>query len=44
MNKGQKFGNAIHFKSKEWYIRGDIFFKEGDQSPELINFLHDLIK
>jgi hypothetical protein len=30
MNKGQKFGNAIHFKSKEWYIRGDIFFKEGD--------------
>ena len=30
MNKGQRFGNAIHFKSKEWYIRGDIFFKEGD--------------
>ena len=30
MNKGQRFGNAIHFKSREWYIRGDIFFKEGD--------------
>ena len=28
--KGQKFGNAIHFKSREWYIKGDIFFKEGD--------------
>lgn len=30
MTKAQRFGNAIHFKSKEWYIRGDIFFKEGD--------------
>lgn len=30
MSKGQRFGNAIHFKSREWYIRGDIFFKEGD--------------
>jgi hypothetical protein len=30
MNKGQRFGNAIHFKSREWYIRRDIFFKEGD--------------
>ncbi|MFN8261468.1 MAG: hypothetical protein U0X41_11090 [Chitinophagales bacterium] len=30
MTKGQRFGNAIHFKSKEWYIRGDIFFKEGE--------------
>lgn len=30
MSKAQHFGNAIHFKSKEWYIRGDIFFKEGD--------------
>ena len=30
VSKGQKFGNAIHFKSREWYIKGDIFFKEGD--------------
>lgn len=30
MTKGQRFGNSIHFKSKEWYIKGDIFFKEGD--------------
>ena len=30
MNKGQKFGNKIHFRSREWFIRGDVFFKEGD--------------
>lgn len=30
LTKGQKFGNAIHFNGKEWFIKGDIFFKEGD--------------
>ena len=30
VSKAQKFGNAIHFRSREWYIRGDIFFEEGD--------------
>ncbi len=30
LSKGQKFGNSIHFKSKEWFVRGDIFFTEGD--------------
>lgn len=30
VSKGQKFGNSIHFRSREWYIKGDIFFKEGD--------------
>ncbi|MFN8238737.1 MAG: hypothetical protein U0T77_11260 [Chitinophagales bacterium] len=30
ISKAQKFGNSIHFKSKEWFIRGDIFFREGD--------------
>jgi hypothetical protein len=30
ISKAQKFGNAIHFRSREWYIKGDIFFKEGD--------------
>lgn len=30
ISKAQKFGNAIHFRSREWYIRGDIFFQEGD--------------
>ena len=31
ISKGQKFGNAIHFKGKEWFVKGDIFFKEGDE-------------
>ena len=31
LSKGQKFGNAIHFKAKEWFVKGDIFFKEGDK-------------
>lgn len=30
LTKAQKFGNAIHFKGREWFIKGDIFFKEGD--------------
>lgn len=30
LSKGQKFGNSIHFKAKEWFVRGDVFFKEGD--------------
>ncbi len=30
LTKGQKFGNKIHFNAKEWFIKGDIFFKEGD--------------
>ncbi|MEZ5053486.1 MAG: hypothetical protein R2807_01765 [Chitinophagales bacterium] len=30
LTNGQKFGNKIHFNSKEWFIKGDIFFKEGD--------------
>ncbi len=31
ISKGQKFGNAIHFNGKEWFIKGDVFFKEGDE-------------
>lgn len=31
ISKGQKFGNTIHFKAKEWFVKGDIFFKEGDK-------------
>jgi hypothetical protein len=30
VSKGQKFGNKIHFRSKEWFVKGDILFKEGD--------------
>lgn len=30
ISKAQKFGNSIHFKSKEWFVKGDIFFREGD--------------
>lgn len=30
VTKGQKFGNKIHFKSKEWFVKGDVLFKEGE--------------
>ncbi|HUM50550.1 MAG TPA: hypothetical protein PK431_02005 [Chitinophagales bacterium] len=31
VTKGQKFGNKIHFRSREWYVKGDVLFKEGDE-------------
>lgn len=30
IKKGQKFGNKIHFRSREWYVKEDILFHEGD--------------
>lgn len=30
VGKRQKFGNKIHFISKEWFVKSDILFKEGD--------------
>jgi len=30
VSKGQKFGNKIHFKSREWFVKGDVLFKEGE--------------
>lgn len=30
VSKAQKFGNKIHFKAKEWFVKGDVLFKEGD--------------
>jgi hypothetical protein len=36
LKRGQKFGNKIHFSSKEWYVKGDILFKGGDEvNPSL---------
>jgi hypothetical protein len=31
VTKGQKFGNKIHFLSREWYVKGDVLFKEGEE-------------
>ena len=31
LKKGQKFANKIHFKSKEWFVKNDILFHEGDK-------------
>ncbi len=31
VTKGQKFGNKIHFRSREWYVKGDVLFKEGEE-------------
>ncbi|MFN8282794.1 MAG: hypothetical protein U0U67_06235 [Chitinophagales bacterium] len=36
ISKGQKFGNSIHFRSREWYVKGDIFFKEGDDCNAIL--------
>lgn len=36
MNGAQKFGNKIHFNSKEWFVKNDILFKEGEKvNPSL---------
>ncbi len=36
LSKAQKFGNKIHFSSKEWFVKKDILFKEGDKvNPSL---------
>lgn len=31
VTKAQKFGNKIHFRSREWYVKGDVLFKEGEE-------------
>jgi hypothetical protein len=31
LKKGQKFGNKIHFNSKEWQAKQDLLFKTGDK-------------
>lgn len=31
VTKGQKFGNKIHFRAREWFVKGDVLFKEGEE-------------